>query len=203
MEELDEYLLTIKPFFSDISGKRVLEYACFVGDWWKMFSHHSPSSVTAFDPVEYETLYNDDTLIKNINFYSDMVNYVRVGYEQFDSAETFDVVVCAGLLYKLSSPFHLIEDIVNRNPDTVYFETTGHIGDTETIGLLKYDDQVHHRDLNRNNTQSRLPWVVQITPDVVVSAFEHFGYKLDDYMNISCKSRPSKDRVAMMRFKKQ
>lgn len=202
MEELDEYLSLIKPFFSSIEGKSVLEYACFAGDWWKMFALHSPKNVIAFDPVNYNELYNDDLLQRNLQMYCDLVEHHHIGYEDFKSPEC-DVIVCAGLLYKLSSPFNLIENIANKNPDIIFFETTGHIGDGDSISILKYGDDVHHRDLNRNFNTRRLPWVVQITPDTVVQAFDKLGYKLEDHINISCKSRPSKERVAMMRFKKK
>jgi hypothetical protein len=54
VEELDEYLTLIKPFFSSIEGKTILEYACFAGDWWKMFALHSPKKVIAFDKLGYK-----------------------------------------------------------------------------------------------------------------------------------------------------
>lgn len=199
MEELDEYLSLINPFFSSIEGKSVLEYACFVGDWWKMFTLHSPTKVIAFDPVKYNELYNDNLLDLNLKSHNKLVEYHCIGYEEFNPPHC-DIIVCAGLLYKLSSPFNLIENIANKNPDTIFFETTGHLGDGDSISILKYDDGVHHRDLNRNFNKNRLPWVVQITPDTVVDAFDHLGYKLDDFINISCESRPSKQRVSMMRF---
>lgn len=193
---LDEYLTILNPFFHNIRDKNVLEYGCYIGDWWKMFDLHSPKSVTAFDPRRESGL--DD----NLNSYRHFVDYKQTGYEILENDIDYDIVVCAGLLYKMSSPFHLIEDVANRNAECIFFETVGQLEDQSVdIGLIRNENNEGNRNTNRNI--KRLPWVVSVPPRTVVDAFALLGYKLDDYINIKCESRPSKEAVAMMRFIKQ
>ena len=104
---MNEYYKIISPLFSVIKDKTVLEYGCFIGDWWQMFELHSPKKVTAIDPRRHPDI--ESNIIK----YNHFVDFKQIGYESLEKDTEHDVIVCAGVLYKMSSPFHLIEDIVS------------------------------------------------------------------------------------------
>ena len=50
---------------------------------------------------------------------------VHSRYEDYVVTEVPDVVVCCGLLYHLSSPFHLLEWLANTNAEYIILESTG------------------------------------------------------------------------------
>jgi len=206
--EISEYHRIINPLFSIIKDKTVLEYGCYIGDWWQMFELHSPKKVTAIDPRRHPDI--ESNIIK----YNHFVDFKQVGYENLEKDVEHDVIVCAGVLYKMSSPFHLIEDIVSRNPEHILFETTGQLNDNDkkytldTIGehqdtttIIKNLDGA---EINFNDNIKRLRWMIIISPNTVVDAFEELGYELETYININCESRPSKSAlvggVVMMKF---
>lgn len=193
---MNEYCQTISPLFSIIKDKTVLEYGCYIGNWWQMFELHSPKKVTAIDPRRHPGI--ESNIIK----YNHFVDFKQVGYESLEKDVEYDVIVCAGVLYKMSSPFHLIEDIVSRNPEYVLFETTGRY-EEETqnmISLIRWEDNVSNR--NWNEDIKRLQWSLSISPRTVVEAFELLGYEFETHINIECETYPSKENVSMMRFKK-
>jgi len=191
---MNEYYKTISPLFSVIKDKTVLEYGCFIGDWWQMFDLHSPKKVTAIDPRRHPDI--ESNIIK----YNHFVDFKQVGYESLEKDIEHDVIVCAGVLYKMSSPFHLIEDIVSRNPEHILFETTGRY-EEETqnlISLIRWEDNVSNRNWNKDI--KRLQWSLSIKPRTVVEAFEFLGYDFETHINIECEDYPSKQKVSMMKF---
>lgn len=203
----DAYFDIISKLLVDIKDKTVLEYASFIGHWWEMLAQHSPKSIDAIEPVNIdieEHAFIREPQLENVERFSDLVKLHRVGYENFVSDKHFDVIICAGLMYKLNSPFHLIEDIISREPSTVFFETTGHMGADQArkeMSLYKYDKDFDLQ--NRDGSKKRLNWILQQSPEVVVSAFEYMGYELSLFENISCKTPQSKKSVCMMRFDKK
>jgi len=191
---MNEYYKTISPLFSVIKDKTVLEYGCFIGDWWQMFDLHSPKKVTAIDPRRHPDI--ESNIIK----YNHFVDFKQIGYESLEKDTEHDVIVCAGVLYKMSSPFHLIEDIVSRNPEHILFETTGRY-EKETqnkISIVRWEDGVSNRNWNKDI--KRLQWSLVIKPRTVVEAFEFLGYDFETHINIECEDYPSKQYVSMMKF---
>ena len=191
---MNEYYQKISPLFSIIKDKTVLEYGCFIGDWWQMFELHSPKKVTAIDPRRHPDI--ESNIIK----YNHFVDFKQIGYESLEKDTEHDVIVCAGVLYKMSSPFHLIEDIVSRNPEHILFETTGRY-EEETqnlISLIRWEDNGSNR--NWNEDIKRLQWSLSIKPRTVVEAFEFLGYDFETHINIQFEEYPSKQNVSMMKF---
>ena len=213
-ELTEDYYTKYDDYFLLLKDKHVLEYACYIGDWWSVLRSYHPKSITAFDPGGPGI----SGLTDKAKYYD--VEYSQIGYEDFKSDKQFDVIICAGLLHKLASPFHLIEDIANRNSEYIIFETTGeywpnfiietpvfHMTNTltetfnEIVPLPKNDDEL--MDLNRNVSNKRLPWVLHtVIPNLVVLAFKELGYEMLDFKNISSEARPSKANVCGMLFKR-
>ena len=191
---MNEYYKTISPLFSVIKDKTVLEYGCFIGDWWQMFDLYSPKKVTAIDPRRHPDI--ESNIIK----YNHFVDFKQIGYESLEKDIEHDVIVCAGVLYKMSSPFHLIEDIASRNPEHILFETTGRYEEKrqDIISLIRWEDNVSNR--NWNEDIKRLQWSLSIKPRTVVDAFEFLGYDFETHINIECEDYPSKQKVSMMKF---
>ena len=99
-----------------------MENASNNGDISKCIKSNEPSHLTCIEPSDlWVNDYADTQITSTVNeFYMSGAN------------TQFDVIVEMGLLYKLHSPIHLIEQHINLgNPDTIILETMGNPGDND------------------------------------------------------------------------
>tara|TARA_B110000503_G_scaffold59917_1_gene95362 strand:+ start:1224 stop:1853 length:630 start_codon:yes stop_codon:yes gene_type:complete len=112
----------LTDLFKCVKGKTVMENASNNGDISKCIKSNEPSHLTCIEPSDlWVNDYADTQITSTVNeFYMSGAN------------TQFDVIVEMGLLYKLHSPIHLIEQHINLgNPDTIILETMGNPGDND------------------------------------------------------------------------
>lgn len=204
----EDYYNNFTEYFALLKDKNVLEYASYLDDWWSVLTSYQPKSLTSVNANVTDVAH----IVDKASDYN--VDYHHCSYEDFKSDRQFDVVICTGLINKLSSPFHLIEHIVNKNPKHVIFETDGEYWpgfpiDTPSGFYLtstlteKFSNITLPTDSNEINGKRRLPWVLHtVIPNLVELAFRQLGYEMVDVKNIRSQHRPSKALVCSMLFKR-
>jgi len=118
-----DYIKDIKHIYDIVKDKSVLEIACgnvrFIEG---IYNAYGIKSFTGVEPFEQWCTGGKKQLEYHANFKWDMVHS---RYEDYVVTEVPDVVVCCGLLYHLSSPFHLLEWLANTNAEYIILESTG------------------------------------------------------------------------------
>jgi len=130
-----DYIQDIKHMYDVVKDKSVLEIACGNVRFIKgIYNAYGIKSFTGVEPYEQWCNGGSVQLTKSANFKWDMVHS---RYEDYVVTEVPDVVVCCGLLYHLSSPFHLLEWLANTNAEYIILETTGTVEHTSGKGTTQ------------------------------------------------------------------
>ena len=179
-----QYFKDIKDICSCITNQDILEYACYVGHWWDFLQSYNPKQHTAFDPYNPSEKANLAKELSDAKQKHPNIKYYNIGYENYVGKH--DVVICAGLIYKLSSPFHLLEDIVARQPHTILIENFGSYKPLNSWKKMTLDiKNSENIDMatNRNTTTPRLPWyVLDVEPGLIENAFNYLNYQMTDFI---------------------
>jgi SAM-dependent methyltransferase len=171
-------------FNESIAGKSVLEFGSFGGHITHIIKQAGPSSIYTVDPAPHVGGVDHDFKGTANDFFKMGSNPLN---RQGASFQRFDVVVCMGVLYHLHSPYHLLEQIINRiKPEKLIVETGGSyndhwapknwqweqkIEDVNTLGNAYADEGVYYPikvSLNKGREQ-------------MVQAIETTPYKMDKY----------------------
>lgn len=130
-----DYINDVKHMYDIVKDKSVLEIACgnvrFVEG---IYNAYGIKSYTGVEPFEQWCNGGKIQLEYHANFKFDMIHS---RYEDYEVTEVPDVVVCCGLLYHLSSPFHLLEWLANTNAEYIILETTGTVEHTTGKGTTQ------------------------------------------------------------------
>jgi len=118
-----DYINDVKHIYDVVKDKSVLEIACGIPRFIKkIYNAYGIKSYTGVEPFEQWQGIATELLTESANFKWDMVHS---RYEDYVVTEVPDVVVCCGLLYHLSSPFHLLEWLANTNAEYIILESMG------------------------------------------------------------------------------
>lgn len=125
-------------------------------------------------------------------------------YEDYTPIENIDVVVCAGLLYHLSSPIHFLQTVANvYQPKVFYLETTGVYDPDKELEQGCFWAQFNEEPVNKKGMSQGLniaPYKLTMHLSFVVHIMETIGYKLENHTNLSTESQLSKESVTMFKF---
>lgn len=167
----DEYFeLLERNFFNLCFGLDVLEIGPFGGHHSKLIINNKPKSFDVIEPNVIQDLAD----IKGIN---------RIVSDDallsLPSMNTYDVVVCFGVLYHLHSPIHLLELIVNYcQPKYILLDSVGIFN--ESNAELKFvDEEVNtpgNRYVRSNFKSSGLK--LHCPGKVIQLAMSRLGYEL-------------------------
>jgi len=180
----------------------VLEIAPGTGHFTEIYNRSNLKKYIAVEPSQlwFEIL--------SSQHYNCKTEFHKCGYENYTPIDKIDYVVCTGLLYHLSSPVHFIETIANKyNPNIIYLETTGHMNsdlNNRDNFLGKFYKEEVDKLGNRHTddiTKKIVPYNLTITLPTIVKFFEHVGYSLESYSDMSI-ANTSKHAVCSMILKK-
>lgn len=182
------YFKQIEEFFPVVTGKKVLELASMDGMFWPHILMHNPLLLEGLDPA-------------NIKYKSNSVKVHKVGYQDFLPNNNYDVIVCFGLIYKLSNPLDLLERIANSNPTHVIFEQ---INPYNADVVLKYYPEKYNLpgQLVVDKSYRRVPWSLLIPVPVIVEAFRSLGYELIKYKDTDTPGLMTKRNTCVLLLQK-
>lgn len=192
--------LDSKEIFSICNDRTVLEFAA--NDSWhsRLVIKYNPTSLVCVEPDDFfkDSLNELATDFKNVTFFPGTANdFYNV------SNSTFDVVICMGLLYHLSSPLDLIEKIVNKSkPNYIIIESTSGSIDITIERELINDNGNSQTDKDK---EIMVPWCIGINDKTYIKILESVGYRCIthiDYHKLNFISHPSKKHCVMMVFEK-
>lgn len=177
--------------FECINNKNVLEIATANGRFWKLYKEYNPKSITGLDP--------DDrwNLVDGVNK-SDIINEC---YTSYLPNKSYDVIICFGLLYKLHSPFNLLELLANSDPEYIILE--------DLLTDLIKDKFTYENDLSLGNKgdlivnqEKHSKFFVWFPRKLVIAAMENMQYKLVKEFYHTTKYEGSKKDTHQYIFKK-
>ena len=216
-----DYINSVDSVLSTIpKNSTVLEIACGAGCYSDIFKKLDLKKYIGIDP-------DKDWLAEAAKRdYGCETDLVATTYEEYTPTEKIDVVVCAGLLYHLASPFHFFERIINvYRPKTIYLETTGEdtnkraefstdpthvpsmLGDRYYLGLTPESINSHGNrygesisaDLNDDSIHRTIPYNIIMSVDLIIHIFEILGCNIVNTTNIT-NDHLSKHKVCMMQI---
>lgn len=165
-------------FNESISGKSVLEFGSFSGHITHIIKQAGPSSIYTVDPAPHVGGVEHDYKGTANDFFN------RKGPINF---HRFDVVVCMGVLYHLHSPYHLLEQVINRcKPEKLIIETGGSYNDHWAPKVWRWEQKLEEHNTWGNAYADRgvkYPIKIAINKgrEQMVQAIETTPYKLDKY----------------------
>lgn len=191
MKDWNSYFLQFENLFSVVKNKKVLDIACGLGLFWPILMKYDPESIEGLDP---------DTRWKIDNNFSHIVIH-RKSYDDFLPNNNYDVILCFGLIYKLSDPTNLIEKLANSNAKYIIIENIMHYDCSSPVKFIK---TTHHNlgDLTYNHSYKKIPWALDFPPKLIQEAFNLLGYKLVNYADTTNPKILSKKETCVMLFEK-
>ena len=155
----------LTDLFKCVKGKTVMENASNNGDISKCIKSNEPSHLTCIEPSD-----------RWVNDYADTQITSTVNEFYMSGANTqFDVIVEMGLLYKLHSPIHLIEQHINLgNPDTIILETMGNPGDNDQE---QHRLESHLNEIELMQSGDLIPYMSILYPSDIDIIMVKMGYK--------------------------
>lgn len=139
--------------------------------------------------------------------------FANTTYENFQTKENIDYVVCAGLIYHLASPVHFIETVVNKfKPKVLYFESLGEHNQEELIfdyenKSVQFNCQFRYEEINRTGNRFKtagenlVPASLSISTDAIIYFFKTVGYNVSKYKTVRISaSEQSKECVTMYKL---
>lgn len=154
-----------------LAGKRVLDLGCNAGFWSLAAIEAGADFVLGVDARQ---MHVDQA---NLVFEAKGVDPSRYRFELGDIFELdlgeqrFDIVLCLGLLYHVSTPFQLMERISAWNTDLLVIDTTLA---TEVYGRYF---KIVGQDLDDPRAAADLPVALHPTPQAVVALVKRYGYR--------------------------
>ena len=220
----DDYVSQFGSLFNteDFKDKTLLEIASGTCDYYKLYLDKGIKKYISVEPN-----HSWQRIAKNKLIYNEIAKeykFITSTYEKFERTEKIDIIICAGLLYHLISPFHFLEKLYELDADTVGLETTNHLVDDtlETIwddadefaqsisfrhqGRLVAeplnDDGMRRTEQRPGGTFKKgIPLNMSLSPELTVWCMKQLSYELSGYTNVSYKNS-SKDASCMMVFRK-
>ena len=194
--------LEINEIFSICENRDIIELAS--NDSWhsRLILKYNPKSLTCIEPDSFFK----DSLTELTNDFNNVKYFCGTANDFYNTPSTSaDVVVCTGLLYHLSSPLHLIEQIINRStPNFLIIETTSSpaIDISITPEIINANGN-SHKD---KNIEVMIPWCIGINDTTYINILKSVGYKCIkhiDYRYLDIIDHPSKEFCVMMIFEKE
>lgn len=179
MSEVEQWKLynewTYDNFFSEIKETdSVLELGPLIGFHTELIQRRKPKILKVVEPNTGDALeaLKVKTLLSDNQIYNGTANDY---YKEHN--ETFDTVVCCGLLYHLLAPEHLLEQIVNRSkPKRII------ISNLETKdSIVKYNTREDGREAFARSDDKGITkpirYGVSLSADTTLGMLESVGYK--------------------------
>lgn len=178
-------------FSSIYKSSKLKKYICVEPDkeWFEMASQHD---------------YDCDT------------EFVNTTYENFQTKEDIDYVVCAGLIYHLASPIHFIETVVNKfKPKVLYLESLGEYNQEELIfdnknNSIQFNCHFRYEEINitgnrfKTEGENLVPASLSISTDAIIYFFKTVGYNVSKFKTIEISaSEDSKNLVTMYKLERE
>ena len=182
------YFEQIEDYFSVVKDLRVLELSSFTGIFWPYILKHQPLSLEGLDPADIKEFVLPNILVH------------KTGYENFLPNTNYDVIICFGLVYKLSNPLDLIERIANSNSKYVIFEQISHYNDDLRLEYLPEKFNVLG-NLVVDENYKKVPWNLLTPVPIIVKAFELLGYSLVKYKDTETPNFLPKEKTCVLLFK--
>lgn len=154
-----------------LSGKRVLDLGCNAGFWSLAAVEAGADFVLG---VDARRMHIDQA---NLVFEAKGVDPGRYRFELGDifdldlGEERFDVALCLGLLYHVSTPFQLLERISEWNTDLLVIDTT------LATGVYGPYFKIVGQDLEDPRAAADLPVALHPTAQAVVALVKRYGYR--------------------------
>ena len=149
--------------FECIKNKNVLEISTGHGRFWRLYKKYNPKSIVGLDPDTRWKL--ADGMVEE--------DIIREGYETYLPKLGYDVIICFGLSYKLSSPFLLMELLARSNPEYIIYEDLAKAN-------LEYNTTPVNKKLGTLLSEHELncEMVLHVTKAATITAFGNMGYDL-------------------------
>ena len=165
------FLEPLLQFFGgSLAGKRVLDLGCNAGFWSLCAIEAGCDFVLGVDGrqmhIEQANFVFEVNRVAKSRYQFVLQNIFEVDFRQF---ETFDIVLCLGLMYHISKPVVLIEKIAPINRDIL-------IIDTSLSFRLGSVLAIHHEPLGDPRMAVDYQLVVLPTKQAVFDIVNQFGY---------------------------
>ena len=142
--------------------------------------------------------------------------FVNTTYENFQTKEDIDYVVCAGLIYHLASPIHFIETVANKfKPKVLYLESFGEYNQEELIfdnknNSIQFNCLFRYEEINRTGNRFKtegenlVPASLSISTDAIIYFFKTVGYSVSDHKTVEISAtEQSKHCVTMYKLERE
>ena len=188
----EDYLNTVEPFFKICKNKEILEIGPFQGHHTELIKKNNPKSLTLVEA-------NTDIISSLQHRFPEYKVVNKDIFEFVENVNSFDIVVCCGVLYHFHSPIYLLEKIVNNNnPEYVIIESVFResISYNGTIGTMndENDNTPGARYVNKKSAKINIVYSVE----VVEKAMSNLGYSVELKQQINSKLLSKKDTTFLI-----